>query len=169
MSKKKKETQNLQGYLYYKNPLSTYARVTNDLIKSKPFQDLPISLQKFYLVLIIHSFTEEQTKCLFKTLKDYHDMTGNEVSDFDLSVEVGTYRRSKNYGSKFFVFPQKHAEQYGYSSQYSSKCLAALCKHGFIKKYCFDKGHYKVGQDGAYTQDFFRLPTVYKFIDTWKR
>ena len=169
MSKKKKETQNLQSYLYYKNPLSNYARVTNDLIKSKPFQDLPISLQKFYIVLCIHAFTEEQTTCLYNTLKDYHDMTGNEVTDFDLSVESGSYQRLKNFGSKLFVFPEKQAREYGYSSQYASKCLAALCKRGFIKKYCFDKGHYKVGADGSYTQDFYKLPTVYKFIDTWKR
>lgn len=169
MGRSKKESQGLQNYLYYHNALSTYARVTNDLIKSKPFRALSIGLKMFYIVLIIHSFTEEQCTCLFKTLKDYHEKENKPVSDFDLTVEVGTYQRMKNYGCKYFVFPEKQAKEYGYSSQYASKCLKQLCEKGFIKKYCYDKGHYKTLEDGKITQDFYRLPTVYMFCNTWKR
>lgn len=169
MGRKKKETQKLQSYLYFHNPLSNYARITNDLIKAEPFLRLPKGLQKFYLVLVIHSFSEEQLTCLFKTLSEYHARTGKEVTDFDLSVETGTYQRLKNFGSKYFVFPEKHAKEYGYSKQSSSNNLKALREKGFIDTYCFDKGHYKQGKDGKYTHDFDRTPTVYQFVDKWKR
>lgn len=169
MSKGKKESQGLQSYLYYQNPFSTYARITNDLLKSEPFKQLPKGLQKFYLVLVVHSFSEEQLTCLHETLKEYHRRTGNEVSDFDISVETGTYQRLKNFGSRYFVFPEKHAKEYGYSKQLSSNNLKALIEKGFIDIFCFDKGHYRKGVDGNYTHDFDRTPTVYQFVDKWKR
>lgn len=168
MSKEKKKDQGLQEYLYYDNPFSQYARITNDLMRSEAFRKLPPGLRLFYIVLVVHSFSEEQTTCLFQTLKDYHKMTGKEISDFDLSVEAGTYRRG-NWGSKYFVFPEKHANMYGYSKQLSSNNLKALRERGFIDVFCFDKGHFKKGEDGKYTHDFDRTPTVYQFVDTWKR
>lgn len=161
MSKSKRTK--LDSWLYcnteYEN---AFAMVTADLLESDAYKSLSHAAQAFYIVLVTHKKTGLQRKTLFNTLKDYHNLTGEPIDDFDISCEAGTYAKLKK-DSPYFVIPEKQLKAYGYSSQYASKLKKELIAKGFIKIYAFDKG------TGGYSHAFSKKPTVYKFIDEWKK
>jgi hypothetical protein len=161
MSKKKKA---IPSYLYYKDAFSNFSRITSDLLQSEPFQNLSHAARAFYIVLVTHKNTALQRECLFNSLKDYHKLTGNEVTDFDLSVEAGTYSRQK-YDSPYFVIPEKQLKEYGYSSQYANKLKKELINNGFIEIFANAKS---INND-SYCRCSSKRVTIYKFVNYWKR
>ncbi len=159
MSKKSK----IDSWLYCNSEYeNAFSMVTADLLESTKYKSLSHAAQAFYIVLVTHKKTTIQRTTLFKTLQDYHKLTGQEIDDYDISVKSGSYQRLKK-DSPYFVIPEKQLKAYGYSSQYASKLKKELIEKGFIKVFAFDKG------TGGYCHAFSKKPTIYKFVNDWKR
>ena len=160
----KKKGKGLYGWQYYKNSEpSGYARAKADLYASPQFQELSGSAQRLYTVLTVHKETKEQHQNLQRALAEYisegsisnADMKilkeGGEISDFDLN------RIANDPGSNLFVFPAKHAEQYGFKQTYVSNIMRELTAAEFVSIY--RKGM-KPG---------IRRENIYRFSDRWKK
>lgn len=140
----------------------SFSMVTADLLESPQFQDLSHAARMFYITIATHKRTSIQKACLYRTLKEYHKRQGDNVSDEDIKHEVGTAKRQKKQ-SPLFVIPEKHLKYYGYSSSYASKLKNELIENGFIEVFFFSK--YK----GGYSYYNSKTPTIYKFVNKWKR
>lgn len=145
MGRAKKE---LPEWSYEDNPFSRFARVTDDLIKSKKFRALGKSVQMFYIACMTHAKTEKAQECLYNALKERHELLGNPLSEFDLNRMVHDEQ------GLMFVFPKKHYEEYGYSPAYAAKNFKSLVDNGFLEVVQHGKQNKKVN--------------IYKFSKKWK-
>ena len=161
MSKKKKQ---LPSYVYHDDAFSNFSMVTSNLLQSAPFQNLSHAARAFYIVLVTHKNTALQRECLYNALKDYHKLTGKDVSDFDLAIEAGTHCKQK-YDSPLVVIPEKQLKEYGYTAQYANKLKKELIEKGFIEIFANGKSISKE----SYCSCSSKRPTIYKFVNTWKR
>lgn len=157
----------LKKWQYYDDPFSNYAMISNNLLKSDLFRGLTNAQRLMYLVLVTHATTSECVSCLYETLKAYHKKTGKDIPEIELQELTGTRARKKQFGSPYFVFPEKHMKQYGYTASQARKLINALIDKGFIEKYCNDKAHCLNTENGL--ADFSQMPTVYRFTDKWKK
>lgn len=157
----------LKNWQYYADSFSNYAMISNDLLKADPFRELTNAERLMYLVLVTHSASSDCVTCLYWTLRAYHEKTGKVIPEIDLQEQVGTRARKKQFGSPFFVFPEKHMKQYGYTASQARKLIKALIEKGFIEKYCNDKAHCLSTENGL--ADFSQMPTVYRFSEKWKK
>ena len=117
--------------------------ITGDLFRSKSFQELSETAQIFYISCVVHKQEQDQKQLLYKALCYY---LGEEVI----------------YQNNYFVFPKGHLKAYGYSPQLSNKYKKELIQAGFIKLSFQDKAH-------MVNDHWVRMPSVYEFIDKWKR
>ena len=110
----------------------TFATVYDSMLMSPQFQALSLSAKYAYLLCRAQMTSRQGRSCLYSHAKE------NEVT----------------YPSNCFVFPAKHATQYGIQRQNLSKSLAELIDRGFIRHYEVNKAQRKVN--------------VYQFSDKWK-
>lgn len=113
--------------------------------------------------MTVHKETKEQHQNLQRALAEYigegsitnADMKilqeSGEISDFDLN------RIANDSASNLFVFPAKHAEQYGFKQNYVSNIMKELTAAGFVSVY--RKGM-KPG---------IRRENIYRFSKEWKK
>lgn len=139
-----------------------FSMVTSDLLESVQFQSLTHAARAFYIVLATHKRTDIQRKALFCALEEYHTRKGDNYTKQDICYEAGTAIRQKKL-SPYFVIPEKQLKRYGYSSSYASKLKNELIKKGFIEIVFFSKN-----KDG-YSHYNSKTPTIYKFVNKWKR
>lgn len=157
----------LEPYLYNDDAYSKFAMVSNDLFMAWQFQELSHAAKVFYLVCATHKHTEEQRQCLYKSLEEYYKLKGEEMSEYDLKLYAGQVKKAK-LQSMYFVIPQSHLEQYGYSPQYANKLKKELIDGGFIRVYANEKKHSKGNLQGA-NRDFSKRVTIYEFVTDWKK
>lgn len=157
----------LKPYLYNDDAYSNFAMVSSDLFASWQFQDLSHAARSFYLLCAVHKHTGEQSTCLFKALKEYYELKGEEISEYDLKLYSGQIANAK-VQSMYFVIPQSHLGQYGYTAQYANKLKKELIDKGFIKVFANEKKHAKGNVQGA-NRDFSKRVTIYEFSTDWKR
>ncbi len=130
-----------------------------DIFKEPAFQRLSHAARDFYMMLNAHYAEDQQRNCLYETLKEYNDIFGLGMTEDDIKNEAYTTTKSRYYQG-FFVIPQKHLKEYGYSPQYANKLKKELIAAGFIKA--------KYGNKGKETA-WSRNVTVYQFVDDWKK
>lgn len=139
-----------------------FSMVTSDLLESEQFQSLGHAARMFYIMLATHKRTSIQKRCLYETLKQYHKLQGDNLSDEDIMHEAGTAKRQR-YNSPYFVIPEAHLKYYGYRASYASKLKKELIDKGFIEEVFFSK------YSGGYSHYNSKTPTIYKFVNRWKR
>ena len=158
--KKKKQddkSNNLTYWQYHNDPNSIWAKVSTDLLLSEQFQDLSLATRSFYMTLIVHKNSYDQSQCLFNALKSHFELIGKPITDEELKYLCGDYSKSRRF-SNLFVMPATQIERYGYSLSYITKLKKELEDKGFIKVYANEKKRGKI--DTAVT--------IYQFTNNWK-
>lgn len=145
-------------YGYRHEASDRFFMLTTDLFECVEFRKLGNAAQVFYLNLCAHMQTEEQRTCLYSVLKDYREILGKDWSDEELKVMVNGNKRTGTFPT-MFVIPDKHLEQYGYSSSQASNLKKELIEAGFIRV--------KYGGKGR-ACGWTRNTTVYEFSFDWK-
>lgn len=157
-------------HLCYDEDATYFAMVSADLLSSSQFQSLSHAARMFYIVCATHKETPEQINCLRNSLKEYHKLAGIAITEDDLDDMAGVRDNKKRKRSKitssYFVIPEKHLKQYGYSSSYANKLKKQLIENGFIKIFANEKKH-STGQQGS-NRDFSKRVTIYQFTNSWK-
>ena len=148
------------SFTYETDPGSPFGMITNDLLRSKAFQELSRTAQVFYIVCVAHKSDSTQSTALYKALQYYYAGIENKT-DEDAKLDSGQNKKTITHSTKF-VFPEKQLEEYGFSSQSGSKYKKELIDKGFLKIAHQDKPHM---MDGTWT----RVPTVYEFTNKWKK
>ena len=156
-SKKDDKRNNLTSWQYHNDPDSIWAKVSIDLLLSDQFQDLSMAARSFYLTLVVHKNSFDQSQCLFNALKEHFKLIGKSITDEELKHLCGDYSKSRKY-SDLFVMPAVQIERYGYSLSYITKLKKELEDKGFIKVFANEKKRGKVD----------KVVTIYQFVNDWK-
>lgn len=108
------------------NRKSSYAPLPADLLQSKQFQELSRPAANLYLVLLAHARTRENCECLYNAIRECDAFLGLHTPNTDIMDAI--------YASdfRFFTFPAKHAEKYGFSPALAWKYRQELLSKGFI-------------------------------------
>ena len=130
-----------------------------ELLESKAFQELSIAARLLYITICTHKQAEIQRACLKNALEDYNRIFDLGMSAGEIYDEATPNKRTK-YSKGYFVFPNKHAEAYGFKKNYCTKLMKELIQKGFIKVAYGGKGKY-----GGWNTNV----TVYQFSNEWKK
>lgn len=134
-----------------------FCMIPPDILESKNFQGLSYAAKIFYITLNIHKNTKRQRDLLYKTLDEYNRIFDLGMSEDRLEDEALPNRKTK-YTSGYFVAPETHMKEYGYSKSYQSKLKRELIKKGFIRIKWGGKGKYSAWDKNV---------TVYQFITSF--
>lgn len=130
-----------------------------ELFESKAFQELSIAARLLYITICTHKQAEIQRVCLKKSLEEYNHIYELGMSEGEIYDEATPNKRTK-YTNNYFVFPNKHAEAYGFKKNYCTKLMKELIQKGFIKVAYGGKGRYNGWNANV---------TVYQFSNEWKK
>ena len=143
-----------------KNMSGVFSMIPPEIFRTEEVKNLSPAGRAFYICLNIHKETLEQQHLLYTVLTEYNNLFGLGLSEIDIFYEAYPFRAKKdNLSHGYFVIPDKHLKQYGYSPQYASKLKKELIKKGFIRIKYGGKGKCSVWSKNV---------TIYQFIDKWK-
>lgn len=138
---RKTKGKSLPSWTYYKDRGSAFAMITNDLIFSDAFQNLPPDVQLLYIKLCVWKQNKDQHRALYKAMQSYHLYeTDNE-----------TQMAADDFNSPLFVFSTGQIKKLA-SLRSVRRQLPILIENGFIRV---------VREKG-------QAPTIYSFSNDWK-
>lgn len=136
----------LAPWLYDDNPESSFSMPTDDLLRSKHFQELPTGAQILYINLISWKQRREQRQGLYQALAEYYADQNKKTTEFDLQREANDPTNNR------FVFPEKRMKEYG-DVRTIRRNMKVLIEKGFIAAFW----------------EQYRRPTIYRFTYEWKK
>ena len=151
----------INPWLYKSNGLKLsekFLMLPPELLEEEAFQKLTYGARFFYIVLCVHKETDIQRTCLYNALKEYNEVCGIGLSEFDIKNESMPNKKTK-LTKGYFVAPTKQLEAYGLKKSYVTKLKAELECNGFIETVYAKKGRYCGWENNV---------TVYKFSNKWK-
>ena len=141
-----KKGKTLSPWLYEDNPESGFSMPTDDLFRSKRFQQLPAGAQILYLQLISWKQRREQRQGLYQALLEYYADQNKKTTENDLQREANDPTNNR------FTFPEKRMEEYG-DVRTIRRNLKVLIEKGYVAVFWAK----------------FRRPTIYRFTYEWKQ
>lgn len=135
-------------WTYEDNPFSRYGIICTDMLKSPQFQALSNPAKILYFTMTAHARDEKAIECLYKTISDLDALLGLNTPQIDIDRAV--YQSEY----KYFVFPKKQYERYGYDKRTVNKYKDELLQAGFISD--------------PVRQASRRRVNIYEFSTNWK-
>lgn len=131
-----------------------------ELLRDETYNRMIPAARLYYIAIMTYRETIQGRATLLDVLKDYCKIGGvpelDNMTDFDIENEANPKGK---YQKGFFVFPEKHALEYGFKAPYAKKLRAMLIEKGFIEEVAGKKGKETGYQKNA---------TLYKFSNKWK-
>ncbi len=112
---------------YEDNPFSRFGIICTDMLKSPQFQSLSNPAKLLYLTMTAHARDEKAIECLHNAIMELDALLGLSTPKVDIDRIV--YQSD----FKYFVFPLKQYEKYGFDRKTVNKYKDELLRSGFIE------------------------------------
>lgn len=142
------------------NLCGNFLMLPPELLQDTTFNSMKPAAQLFYIAIMTYMETTQGRATLTDVIKEYWSIGGTpeleSMTQYDIENEAnprGKFRRG------YFVFPEKHIKEYGFTASYAKKLKAILIENGFIRVVAGGKGK-KTG--------YHKNATLYCFDNKWK-